>query len=71
MDSKWSMIEEFILFEIRKKVGNKWSVISKFLHGRSDRNIKNHFHSTLRSSLPFIEKRKSKSGNFYFKILIF
>lgn len=56
------MIEEYILFETRKTVGNKWSVISKFLLGRSDRNVKNHFHSTLRSNIPLIEKNRPKKG---------
>ena len=56
------MIDEYDLFETRKQLRNK-CVISEFLPGRPVRNIKNHFHSTLRSSLPLIEKRKSKSGN--------
>jgi hypothetical protein len=32
--NEWSLIEEYTFFEVQRKVGNKWSHISKFLPGR-------------------------------------
>lgn len=44
----WSLEEEKILFEKHIELGNKWADISKFIKGRTDNSIKNHFYSSLR-----------------------
>ncbi|OMJ81481.1 hypothetical protein SteCoe_18048 [Stentor coeruleus] len=44
----WSLDEEKLLFEKHIELGNKWADISRFLQGRTDNSIKNHFYSMLR-----------------------
>ncbi len=45
------MEEEKKMFELQKKLGNKWAEIASNMKGRTDNNVKNYFYSTLRKSL--------------------
>jgi len=61
---KWSTQEEEILLNKQLKYGNKWSIISKFLPGRTDNSIKNYFYSKLRKYIRKILKQIQKEKFF-------
>ena len=58
----WTEEEENILFTKHLEYGNKWSEISKFLTGRTDNSIKNHFYSKLRKFIRKILKQINKEN---------
>lgn len=45
----WQSREEYILARAHSESGNQWAEIAKFLPGRSENSIKNHWNATLRS----------------------
>jgi hypothetical protein len=47
----WTREEDQIIFNYQQQHGNQWSKLAKFLVGRSDNTIKNHFYATLRRKL--------------------
>lgn len=46
----WKTEEDFMIIQWFKKIGAKWSEISKYLPGRPENMIKNRFHSYIKKA---------------------
>ncbi|XP_019414938.1 PREDICTED: myb-related protein 3R-1-like [Lupinus angustifolius] len=47
----WTQDEELALIVAHEKYGNRWAELTKYLPGRSDNAIKNHWHSSVKKKL--------------------
>nr|QSD99618.1 MYB family transcription factor [Melilotus albus] len=57
----FSQQEEETIIKLHEKLGNRWTVISANLPGRTDNEIKNHWHTTLKKRL-IKNKSNTKRG---------
>lgn len=55
----WTQKEDELIVEMQRKVGNRWTYISKLLNGRSDNDVKNRYHSIM-NRLKTKQKRAQK-----------
>ena len=53
--TSWIKEEEWILYLMHKKLGNKWSKLCEYLPGRTDNTIKNHWNSTMQKKINCID----------------
>nr|WRO64666.1 MYB transcription factor protein [Rosa persica] len=54
--------EEEIIIRLHEKLGNKWSAIAAQLQGRTDNEVKNHWHTNLKKRL-MMNKHKASPAS--------
>jgi hypothetical protein len=57
----WSEAEELQMIEAHSRLGNKWTKIAREMNGRSENDVKNHWHSlAFKKRFPELVSKKRK-----------
>ncbi|CAF0940004.1 unnamed protein product [Didymodactylos carnosus] len=58
----WTDKENLLIYVLHKHLGNKWAEIARYLIGRSDNAIKNHWNSSMRKKFQLQEENLIRQG---------